>query len=189
MKKAETGVGTLIIFIAMIMVSAVAANVLISTSTSLQSKALDTGKNIQEEVGGGLQVITISAVDGSDGNIENITVVVKLKSGSMPIKFNTSTITIQTDTYNIAGNYGSDSFFNTTALNGTYSVDYILSSDDHEQGYLFNNEVAQIRINLDEGLGEDEKFRLHILPSVGFSTTIDVSTPYVITTKNVMLYP
>jgi len=189
MKKAETGIGTLIIFIAMIMVSAIAANVLISTSSSLQSKALDTGKRVQEEVGGGLRVVTLTATDGTDGNIENISIILKLKAGSSVIKFNTTTISLKTDDYNIVGTYSTDSLYNSTSMRGTYTIDYALKSDKYIEGYLNNDEIVEIKINLDEPIGEDEKISLLILPSVGFSTSIDFTTPYVITTKNVMLYP
>ncbi|MDD3264107.1 MAG: hypothetical protein PHT94_04420 [Candidatus Nanoarchaeia archaeon] len=189
MKKAETGIGTLIIFIAMIMVSAIAANVLISTSSSLQSKALDTGKRVQEEIGGGIRVVTITGTDGTDGNIENFSVVVKLKAGGSPIKFNTTTISLKTDDYNIVGSYSNESLYNSTSMRGTYSIDYLLQSDDHIEGYLNNDELVEIKVHLDDSIGEDEKLSFMILPSVGFSSTVDFSTPYVMTTKNVMLYP
>ena len=49
-KKAAEGIGTLIIFIALILVAAVAAGVLIQTASSLQSKSLDVGRQSQEKI-------------------------------------------------------------------------------------------------------------------------------------------
>ena len=80
--KAEMGMGTLIIFIAMILVAAVAAKVLLSTTGSLQNKALSTGKSTTQEVGTSLKTVEIYGEDGTDQQIDYIYDTVKLNSGS-----------------------------------------------------------------------------------------------------------
>ncbi|MBD3260593.1 MAG: flagellin, partial [Candidatus Altiarchaeales archaeon] len=57
--KGLMGVGTLIVFIAVILVAAVAATVLISFSSSLQQKSLDTGSQAEEGVATGAEVISV----------------------------------------------------------------------------------------------------------------------------------
>ena len=54
-QKGISGIGTLIIFIALILVAAVAAIVLLQTSESLQSRAVATGKESEQQVSTKLQ--------------------------------------------------------------------------------------------------------------------------------------
>jgi len=59
-EKAEMGVGTLIVFIAMIIVAAVAATVLITTAYEMQQQAEHTGKIAIADVATGFKVINVA---------------------------------------------------------------------------------------------------------------------------------
>ncbi|WP_342305251.1 archaellin/type IV pilin N-terminal domain-containing protein [Methanolobus sp. ZRKC5] len=103
MKKdthAQVGIGTLIIFIAMVLVAAVAAAVLIQTSGVLQQKAQSTGKQATQEVSSNLMVKGVEGVRAKNSPvlISNTVDLLKLKVGlnvgSAPVDVNQVVVSI-----------------------------------------------------------------------------------------------
>ena len=126
--RAQVGIGTLIIFIAMVLVAAVAAAVLIQTSGILQQKAQSTGKQSTQEVSSNLMIKNIEGVRAKSGGttsntIDMLKLQVGLNVGSSPVDVNQVVVSITDGTvaHNLvyAGNvktYGQmDNFSDTNA--------------------------------------------------------------------------
>ncbi len=127
-KKAEMGVGTLIVFIAMLLVAAVAAGVLIQTVTSLQEKALSTGGQAKSQISTNAQVIEVSATDGRNGNLTDFQQLIKLSPGSDPIKLDQIIFTVNTkDTTSTLRYRGTSSICEKNNVNGynTWTIEHL----------------------------------------------------------------
>jgi flagellin FlaB len=91
--RGQVGIGTLIVFIAMVLVAAIAAGVLINTAGFLQTQAEDTGTESTEQVADNLNVITqVGNVSGGD-KINEVRVGVQPASGADDI--NLAKLTVQ----------------------------------------------------------------------------------------------
>jgi flagellin-like protein len=90
-ERGQVGIGTLIVFIAMVLVAAIAAGVLINTAGFLQTQAEATGEESTSQVSDRLQIVSTSG-DVNSPNVETLRFVVALAPGSEPIDLEQTTV-------------------------------------------------------------------------------------------------
>ncbi|MFB6232906.1 MAG: archaellin/type IV pilin N-terminal domain-containing protein [Haloarculaceae archaeon] len=102
--RGQVGIGTLIVFIAMVLVAAIAAGVLINTAGLLQAQAQQTGQETTDEVSNLIQIGKVvgleddsSAQTETTGKIEVINASIRLASGADPINLSQASYTIATN--------------------------------------------------------------------------------------------
>lgn len=79
------GIGAMIVFIALILVAAVASTIIIKTAEELQQNAESTSDDTRKEISGKINIIQV-VVNGTDGtNINSMIVTAKVASGSMDV--------------------------------------------------------------------------------------------------------
>ncbi len=183
-EEGAMGVGTLIVFIAMVLVAAVAASVLINTAKKLQQQAEKTGDQAIREVSSSFLVKDVFAYDGTDNEVETLVMKVGLAAGAPPQNLNQTVIQIQNTS--AEANLIAASSQGTTPGSGNYAWTPIIEQDADEDQYLEQGDLVNITIDLTAtlggtGVGTQDDVSIHIIPKHGTPTYEEFTTPPVMT--------
>lgn len=192
-KKGAQGIGTLIIFIALVLVAAVAAGVLIQTASALQSKSLDVGRQSQEKITTDIDVVQVFANgtnDSSiDGGVDAISIVARLGSGSSAVKL--SDLIIKLDTTSGSNTYTANTAVPGSYTDALYSFEYIINGTNNQVNYLVEGDLVEFSItgSASTFINESESFTIRLVAKNGAVKPITVSTPQALVEFTTYLFP
>ena len=161
-KKGATGIGTLIVFIAMVLVAAVAAAVLINTSGFLQQKAMATGKESTEQVASGLMCDGVTGhvfkFENTFYDIDKLALYISPNAGSAPIDLKEAKLFLTYDGKTVVLKYGGkidatsgvDNIFNLTNELILNTSDYsgMTAVAYNNSGYRFINITGSDNVSI-----------------------------------------
>jgi len=207
-ERGFVGIGTLIVFIAMILVAAVAATVLIRTGELLQQRANKVGLQTTREISSGLTIVDVIGYTNSEKNyLTHLALTIRPRSGSEDIDLRNTILYLKYDklvilSFSNASGYvapkvNSSGVFHTlnVSLNGTTFGVIVLHDADNS---IYNNggmnvgDKAIIMVNLSAafnstGIPPRASISGSLVPEVGAPGTFDVSAPCIFTSRIVEL--
>lgn len=167
------GIGTMIVFIAAVIVAAIAAAVIINTAGNLQRKASETGQETTGEVSGNMFVRNvIGNVTSSEDGIKKVYWYVELAPGANSIDLNTTIVQ-----WNHGANFkdlnktsenGCDSA-NFTNLEDGFCVSEVFDAGDGDRNVLSSGDKARIEVHLNatQELSPRDSVDVLIMPEQG----------------------
>ncbi len=198
--------GSLIIFIAMILVAGITASVLIQTMSSLQEQALQTGLETIRDVSAGLKVTHISGY-ANVSQIGQLAIFVAPIAASADLDLMQGYISLSDSTKRVILNYNS-SCFNSSISNGLFNTLNSSHLNSNEFGLIVirdidtsctstspvinNGDLVVLLINTTKcfsGIGTRTEVLGNVIPEYGISGVIGFTTPSTFTNTIVDLQP
>ncbi|WP_435073972.1 archaellin/type IV pilin N-terminal domain-containing protein [Halorubrum sp. HHNYT27] len=165
-ERGQVGIGTLIVFIAMVLVAAIAAGVLINTAGFLQSQAEATGQESTDLVSERIEVTTeVGIVDNAAaGNLSEIRVGVTGAPGADQIDLSETTIQA------VGPNGQANLVFNGTNSTGAA----LTSASEIQEGTFAVQENGNFVSSDNAVLNEDSQYTIVLNPkTIPFGTSTD----------------
>ncbi|ELZ40897.1 flagellin domain-containing protein [Halorubrum saccharovorum DSM 1137] len=179
-ERGQVGIGTLIVFIAMVLVAAIAAGVLINTAGFLQTQAEATGEESTSQVSDRLQVVSQSGnvTDGSSSRVvDQLNITVAQSPGAGNIDLNETSA-------ELIGTQGQETF----QLDSDFVSIDIYTGDPGDVVLTDASDRADVGINLDDAangvygtLEGGDRLELTFTTASGATTSAELRVPTTLT--------
>jgi flagellin FlaB len=176
-ERGQVGIGTLIVFIAMVLVAAIAAGVLVNTAGFLQSTAEESGEESVEKVTNRVEVVSSYGLVGNSDDVKSLNMTVRLAAGSDNVDLEDATINYQSESKVVTmeqGGTANSQFFKVTPV-----------KDDDTSSPILNDRGDRFEIQIDaidteggsSGLAPGSEVKLEISTKTGDTTVVLLTTP------------
>ena len=173
--RGQVGIGTLIVFIAMVLVAAIAAGVLINTAGFLQDSAEQTGEEAQTEVTDRLDIESVTGAvnDEDDAAVNDLTVTVSPEAGAGPIDLDDVTVSY----------FDAEEGVDDTLTDEEFDIEPVTGFDGNNNVMTDAGDKAELGIAivdddvLDTTLEENDDAELTVDVAGGGDTTTTIEVP------------
>jgi len=199
-KEASMGIGSLIIFVAMLLVASMAATVVIQTMNSLQQQSLETSSETIKDIATGIEITHISGkINGS--NITQIAIFISTVLSSNEIDINHAHIALADPNKQVILFYDSN-YYNSSLSNGLFDTLDLTNLDSSSFGIIVikdkdgsctstspiinEEDIVVLMVNASScfgdgsttsGMGTRTEVSGGVYPEVGMRGTISFTTP------------
>jgi len=204
--NADIGIGSLIIFIAMILVAGIAASVMIQTMNNLQQQAVKTSQQTIRDISSGIQVTHVSGY-ARNSRITQLAIFITPTAASEAIDLSNTILSLSDSTNKVVLNYTSQCY-SSSASNGLfgtlnssgltasrYGIIVIRDADgscNALKPVINDEDMVVLLLNTTtcfSGIGPNVQVMGEIYPEFGISGRIGFTTPSSIVSTIVDLQP
>ncbi len=179
--RAEVGIGTLIVFIAMVLVAAVAAAVLINTSGSLQQRAQSTGEGATQQSAENVKVMAVEGVTNTGKTeIDILYMSLSLAAGAQPLDLEKLSVRYS------PGSAAATDYIHGSAASATEfgtSITRLVTNTAATGTILYPGEIVKVTVGTADtgadalGITERSDVKVTFIPEFGNPVPLEFTTP------------
>lgn len=186
--KGISGIGALILVVALMLVAAVIGMTLVNTTSTLMNQDKDAAKLKEKSLQRPLIVEQIRLVDlDQDRGLDELVATIRIRNGDDPIRFNDTVVMVGSDAISCpALTYGVGE-----PVACAYEIRYLKRGKYFSQDRLAVGDLAEISYsgpNIVPGV-RDMSTKLIFVPSHGMSNHLKIGIPERIQPSHMMVYP